>query len=242
MISKDWLKNIAADAKHNPKEHSCNYCGKGFVHEKTLETHVCEKKRRMLQKNDKAVRLGFYAFQRFYRLSLGQDGEKTYESFVDSNYYSAFVKFGSFLSNVSPLYSEKFIDYIVTSNIKIDKWRDERLYENYVLAIIKKENPMVALERSIKTMNEWSEKNSLPWHTYFTECSKNRIVWDIKDGKMSPWLVLNCDTGKQCLSSFSDEQLVLVYEILNPQYWTLKFKKSSADIEFIKQIAKESKL
>lgn len=242
MISKDWLKNIAMEAKNDKKPHICNFCGKGFAREKTLETHVCEKKRRALQKNDTAVRLGFYVYQRFYRLSLGHRDEKTYESFAESNYYNAFVKFGSYLSNVSPLYIEKYVDYIVTSNIKVDKWCSDAIYEAYVLGIIKKETPLVALERSIKTMNDWSEKNNTTWSNYFKECSTNKIVWDIKDGKMSPWLVLNCETGKACLSKFTDEQLALVYEILNPQYWSIKFKKSQKDIDFIKTITKESNL
>jgi hypothetical protein len=81
----------------------CEYCGKGYTREKTLLAHMCEKKRRHLQKDEKRVRFGHYAFQRFYKLSAGAKKEKTYEDFCNSQYYNAFVKFGSFINNVRPL-------------------------------------------------------------------------------------------------------------------------------------------
>ena len=73
---------------------------------------MCEKKRRHLQKDEKRVRFGHYAFQRFYKLSAGAKKEKTYEDFCNSQYYNAFVKFGSFINNVRPLYPERYIDYV----------------------------------------------------------------------------------------------------------------------------------
>ena len=42
---------------------------------------MCEKKRRWIQKDEKRVRHGLYAFQRFYKLSAGTKKEKTYEEF-----------------------------------------------------------------------------------------------------------------------------------------------------------------
>ena len=42
----------------------CEYCNTGYSHIdllKTLAVHMCEKKRRHLQKNEKRVTLGFYA-------------------------------------------------------------------------------------------------------------------------------------------------------------------------------------
>ena len=59
---------------------------------------MCEPKRRWLQKDEKRVQVGLYVFQRFYILSAGNKKEKTYEEFVKSSFYNAFVKFGSFVT------------------------------------------------------------------------------------------------------------------------------------------------
>jgi hypothetical protein len=210
--------------------------------ESTLAVHMCEKKRRALQKDEKRVRLGFYAFQRFYKLSAGAKKEKSYEDFCASPYYNAFVKFGSFINNVKPLYPEKYIDYVVTSGVKLDHWCRDEMYEKYALEFILKEDVHTALERSIKNMMEWAEENNAHWNSYFNYVSTNRAVWNIKDGKISPWLILNCRSGKEMLSKFNDEQLEMVYHVINPQHWAMRFKRHPHDVQLVKDISKESNL
>ena len=224
------------------KPYTCEYCGSSFTKEKTLSVHMCEKKRRRLQKDEKRVQTGYYAFTRFYKLSAGTKKEKTYEDFCASPYYNAFVKFGSFVSNVRPLYPEKYVDYVVTSGVKLDHWCRDALYEQYATELVLKESMETAVERSIQTMMDWATKVEAPWNDYFRYCSLNRVTRDIKDGKISPWLVLNCPSGKEMLSKFTDEQLEIVYTVIEPKHWALRFRRVPADVEIVKEVAKESKL
>jgi hypothetical protein len=204
---------------------------------------MCQPKRRALQKNEKRVQLGMYAFNQFYKLSAGAKKDKTYEEFCKSPYYNAFVKFGSFISNVRPLYPEKYIDYVVTSGVKLDHWCKEEMYEKYATNLIKKEGVETALERSVMTMMEWSEENEpAPWNHYFQHVSLNRAVWHIKDGKVSPWLLLNCRSGKEMLSKLNDEQLNMVYNIMDPEHWAMRFKRTPHDVQLVKDVVKESNL
>lgn len=227
---------------NSDKPYVCEYCGSGYVKEKTLAAHMCEKKRRHLQKDEKRVRYGLYAFQRFYKLSAGSKTEKTYEDFCASPYYNAFVKFGSFVSNVRPLYPEKYIDYVVTSGVKLDHWCRDEMYEKYALELILKEDVSTALERSVKHMITWAEEKGSVWNHYFNYVSTNQAVWDIRDGKVSPWLILNCRSGKEMLSKFNDEQLSLVYHVIQPEHWSLRFSRQTKDVELVKKIIKESNL
>jgi hypothetical protein len=233
---------MASKASSSEKPYKCEYCKKGFVKEKTLFSHVCEKKRRALQKDEKRVRLGVYAFNQFYKLSAGAKRDKTYEEFCNSQYYNAFVKFGSFVSNVKPLYPEKYINYVVTSGVKLDQWCREEMYETYATELIRKEGVETALERSVNTMVEWAEENNSVWNHYFMYVSPNRAVWHIRDGKISPWLLLNCKTGKEMLNKFSDEQLNLIYHVLDPKHWALRFKRQADDVKLVKEVVKESRL
>ncbi len=224
------------------KPYVCNYCGTGYTREKTLMVHMCEQKRRALQKNEKRVALGYYAFNQFYKLSAGARKDKTYEEICKSPYYNAFVKFGSFVSNVKPLYPEKYIDYVVTSGVKLDHWCREEMYEKYAVSLIRKEGVETALERSVMTMMEWAEENNSVWNHYFHYVSLNRAAWHIKDGKISPWIVLNCKSGKEMLSKFSDEQLNIIFHIMDPSHWAMRFKRTPNDVELVKEVAKESNL
>ena len=220
----------------------CPYCKVSYTREKTLMVHMCEKKRRALQKDEKRVQLGYLTFNRFYKLCQRFDGVKTYEQFCNSPYYNAFVKFGSFVSNVRPLYPEKYIDYVVTSGVKLDHWCREELYEKYALELIRKEGVETALERSVKNMMEWGDEKEARWQDYFNYASLNRVCQDIVDGKVSPWLILNCKSGKEMMGKMNDEQLQIVYAIMDPGHWSTRFKRSPIDIELVKEIVKKAGL
>lgn len=223
--------------------YSCEYCNHKFSKEKTLFVHVCEQKRRALARTEKHVVIGYDAYNRFYKLVHRSNGvDKKYDEFARSPYYNAFVKFGSFISNVNPLYPDKFINYVVTSGIKLDHWCREELYEKYVIDLIKTESVNTALERSIIHMMTWADNNNAQWNHYFLYVSLNRAMYDIKDGKISPWLVLNCKSGKDMLQKLNDEQLVSIGSVIDLPFWMNKFKRSAEDVELVRQVVKESKI
>ncbi len=222
--------------------YTCQYCGKGFVKESTLAVHVCEQKRRALAKTERHVVLGYDAYNRFYRTTQNSKHDKTYEEFAKSPYYNAFIKFGSFVSNVNPLYPDKFIDFVIRSGAKLDHWCRDELYDQYVIALVKKEPVEVALERSINTMMDWADKNQSVWHHYFAYVSLSRATFDIKDGKISPWVVLNCKTGRDMLKKFNDEQLSAINSVMDVPFWLNKFKKIPADVEIVKDVVREFSL
>ena len=51
---------------NSEKPYVCEYCGVGFTREKTLAVHMCQPKRRFLQRGEKRVQLGLIAFNKFY--------------------------------------------------------------------------------------------------------------------------------------------------------------------------------
>jgi hypothetical protein len=220
--------------------YTCQFCNNKFTREKTLAVHVCEQKRRFLAKSEKHVILGYDTFNRFYKMSQNFKGDKTYDEFARSPYYNAFVKFGSFVSNVNPLYPDKFINYVITSGVKLDHWCRDELYEKYVVNLIRTEGIETALERSISHMLDWANNNNAQWNHYFHYVSLNRACYDVRDGKISPWLILNSASGKEMLKKFNDEQLAAVGGIIDLQFWLNKFKKLPADTELVKQVVKES--
>ena len=225
-----------------PRPFECQYCGKSFVKEATLTTHICEAKRRAMAKSEKHVVLGYDTYNRFFKKTQNIKGNKTYEDFAKSPYYNAFVKFGSFVSNVAPLYPDRFIDFVITSGVKLDHWCRDELYDQYVLDLIKNESVETALERSINHMISWAETNNSLWNHYFKYVSTNRATYDIKDGKVSPWLVLNCAEGKALLQKLSDEQLESLNVIIDVPFWVNKFKRNPEDVKLVRKIVKESNL
>ena len=92
-------------------------------------------------------------------------------------------------------------------------------------------------------MSEWAEENKpAPWNHYFRHVSTNRAIWHIKDGKISPWLILNCDSGRALLGKFNDEQLSMIGLVLDPAHWSLRFNRQPKNVQLVKDVVKESKL
>ena len=220
----------------------CTYCGKVFTRARTLQVHMCEPKRRHLQKNEKWVQNAFMVFQRFYQIHQHGQKEKTYDDFCRSAYYNAFVKFGRFMMHINPLYPEKYIDYVILSKIKLDHWARDDLYEAYLIETLKAEPVESALQRSIATMMDWAEEQNAQWADYFRLVNTNRAVQHIQQGRISPWLLLGCKAGKNLLQSLNDEQLQMVARFIAPEFWTQRIKSSPADQLFVLETAKEAKI
>ena len=220
----------------------CTYCGKTFTRERTLQVHMCEPKRRHLQKGEKWVQNGFMVFCRFYEIHQKNTKPKTYDQFCDSSYYNAFVKFGRYMMHTAPLYPEKYIDYVILSKVKLDHWSRDDLYEQYLKDTLKTEPVEMALRRSIATMMDWAQEQNVQWSDYFRLVNTSRAVQQIQSGHMSPWLLLGCEAGKKMLKSFTDEQLQMVQTYIDPEFWSNKFRNYPADQLFVQETAKEARI
>ena len=220
--------------------YQCVHCNKSFMKEKTLVAHMCERKRRALQETEKRVQAGYMAFNRFWQLTQKSKKPKTYDEFADSSYYNAFVKFGSFVNNVNPLYPDKFIDYVIKSGVKLDHWCRDELYDRYLFDIIKIEPVESAVQRTLQTMMEWGDEHNAEFSHYFLYASLNKAVYDIRNGMISPWVVLNTVSGQDMVRKFNDEQLEIISPAFDIPYWVRKFKEFPADVVLVQEICQEA--
>jgi hypothetical protein len=195
-----------------------------------------------MSKTEKHVQLGLLAYNRFYEISQKNSAKKTFDDFASSPYYNAFVKFGSFLSNTAPIFPERFIDFVIKSGVKLDHWCRDELYDTYVSELIKIEPADGAIQRTVQTMMDWADDKEASWNHYFSYANLNRITHDIKEGKISPWVLLNCKAGKEMLQKMNDEQLEIVSPVIDPQFWMRRFKTLPADVELVKDVIKEAKI
>lgn len=200
---------------------------------------MCERKRRALQRDEKRVQAGYMAYNRFWQLTQNAKKSKSYDEFADSSYYNAFVKFGSFVNNVNPLYPDKFIDYVIKSGEKLDNWCKDKLYEKYLFDVLKTEPVESAIQRSLQTMMEWGDEHNANFAHYFNYVSLNKAVHDILNGHVSCWLILNSKTGKEMIQKMNDEQLDMIAPAFDLKFWLKKFKEHPADTALVLEICDE---
>ena len=68
----------------------------------------------------------------------------------------------------------------------------------------------------------------------------NKAVSDIRNGNISPWVILNTKAGKQMVQSMNDEQLDLISPAFDVPFWLKKFKEVPADVSLVKEICQEA--
>ena len=225
--------------------YTCRYCKKDFRRESTLAVHVCETKHRWQQEKEVGVQLGLKAYLRFYEITQGGAKLKSYENFVSSPYYNAFVKFGRYCQSIRCISFSNFLDWLLKTNKKIDYWSKDSLYSEWLLEYIKREATQDAVERSLKEMVEYAEthaelKNG--FSDYFRYGNANRICYHITTGRISPWVIFNCDSGVRFLEGLREDQVEVIMPYIDPDFWQKKFKDYIADTEWVKDILNNARL
>lgn len=216
--------------------HKCEFCKREFHDERNLINHNCEKKRRWFRRDDPPSRFGFMAWARFYELTDLQSKKKksSIKEFINSRYYTAFLKFGRHIVDLNAIDPASYIDFVIKNNLPIDKWTHDYVYEQYVRELAKKETPEQACERMILLMQQWSMQTGEPWQDFFRKINTNLAVAWIRAGRMSPWLLYNVDSALDMIDRCSIEQQDMIKQFAPVAQWKVKFMKHRDSIEWIK--------
>jgi len=217
----------------------CQYCEAKFKSERTIMVHICEPKRRWMNKDEKYSRLAFHAYSRFYELTQAVGG-RTFDDFAKSKFYLGFTKFGMHIININAINPEDFVDFVIRNSVKLDRWCSDSVYETYIQELNRKESADRAVERSILLMEKWGADYGRPFNGFFKEVSKPLVIHYITSGRLSPWVIFNCDSGAELIDSLSDHELTIINEYLEPSFWTRKFNTRREDVQFVKMILKKA--
>ena len=94
--------------------YSCEFCKKTFVRERTLVSHLCTKKQRYLNKDNPSNRIAFQCWLQFYsKHSMSKTKNKTVEEFINSPYYTAFCKFGTYCVDSKVIHVSRYVDWLL---------------------------------------------------------------------------------------------------------------------------------
>ena len=198
---------------------SCEFCNRNFIREKTLVTHICETKHRWLEKDKQSNRMGFQSFLQFYKKHSASKKVKTYEEFIKSAYYIAFVKFGT---------------YCVGSNVLNTN------YTKYLIDYLRKEDAFDAIHRSVESTIDWAEKDNILPKDYLRYGNMNRVCQLICNGKISPWLLYCSESGVRFLETLNPDHVKIINDYINPEQWALKFHREPELQNRIKDTLKQA--
>ena len=219
---------------------TCGYCDKTFSRESSIEVHMCEPKRRRLQRGDRGVQLGLQAYVRFYETMQGSAKNKTFEDFETSSYYRAFVKFGHYCVNTRVINPERFMAWLLKQQKKIDRWCSDQIYTEYLVNYLTVEAVEDALARAMEYGLDWSEKTGNPAHDCLRYGNANAICHAITTGRISPWVIYSSESGQKFLSELGTEQVAMIWIYIDSDVWQKKFQTYPADHEYAQEMLKQA--
>ena len=202
--------------------------------------HVCEPKRRHQEQNETGVQIGLQAYLRFYEVTQGSAKLKTFDDFARSPYYRAFVKFGRHCVAIRAVNVQRFVDWVIKQNKKIDHWCRDSIYTEYLMEYLRVENISDALARALEESISWAEKTGNPDRDYLRYGNHNVICYAITSGRVSPWVLYNCDSGVEFLGNLNEEQIAMIWPMIDADFWQKKFHDYAADAEYVRDMLKKA--
>ena len=216
--------------------YTCQYCKKDFAREASLAVHSCEPRRRRQERDEVGVRLGFQAYLKFYELTQGSARLKTHDDFCESPYYRAFVKFGRYCVAVRAVNPARFTEWLLKHNKKIDRWCTDTVYTEYLVDYLQVENVNDALARAMEFSITWSEETGTPAEDCLRYGNTNAMVYAVTAGRISPWVVYNCESGQKFLNELDTTQIAMIWPYIDSEVWMKKFSDYVADQEYVREM------
>ena len=207
-------------------QYGCDFCGRTFLRETTVAKHLCEYKQRWMNKDLHGNRIGFQAWLQFYKKNSATKKKRTYEEFIKSAYYTAFVKFGTYCSDANVLNVSRFVDWLLKNQIKIDTWNTDTNYTKFLVEYLREEDPLDAIARSIETTQKLAEVETIQTKDVLRYANRNRVCHAITTGKISPWMLYQSGSGTKFLDELDQTQVKMVIDYINPELWAIKFKRN----------------
>ena len=211
---------------------TCEFCNKTFKRERTIASHACEPRRRMQSKGETSVQIAFSTFGKFYRRLQGSGAkEKSFQDFIKSSYYSAFIRFGEYCVSVNCISVIGYADYVIKNEIPVDKWNTDTIYSMFLQYYIQIEPLDDALERSVKYSMTWATENNMDSYDFFRKASTFNIISSLQSGRVSPWVLYQSGSGMAWIQQ-TTLGLSPVWDMIEPDMWGKVFEKRTEDVEF----------
>jgi hypothetical protein len=221
-----------------PMKFGCEFCKREFARESTVLKHICEYKHRWIERDKQGNRIGFQAWLQFYQKNSASKKNKTYEEFIKSAYYTAFVKFGSYCVNINAINISRFADWLLKNQVKIDGWCSDTVYTKYLIEYLRHEDALDAIHRSVETTISMAVDAGIKPNHLLSYGNTNKICYAIATGKISPWMLYQSDSGVKFLETLNPDHARMIMDYINPEQWALKFHREPEHVRTVKEILK----
>lgn len=225
--------------KKSDPDFKCHFCKKVFVHEASFLKHLCEQKKRHIDRDLPHVRLGFLAYRKFFKFNYRR--EPDFEHFRKSRHYGVFCHFGQYMLDVRASNPMEYAQFMIEkgASVPIDRWSTDAAYETYIRHRNANESPGTAVERAVRLIEQWSVESGHALTDFFRLIPTPLAVDFIRSGKISPWMLYATRSGQDLLARFNREELNIVSTYVDPVLWKRRINYHQKELRKLQTIFNE---
>ncbi len=215
----------------------CDYCHKHYSRERDFLKHKCAT---MVKNQDFKSVDGQTAWE-YYQVwqQLHHRACQTPEAFMYSKIFTSCLKFVKFAKAVQLPFPIKFIKQMKLKKIQPNMWTHDQLYSEYMSYIDRDVSPIDWAKLSVNTLFEYAEEREVDISDVFSIIHPNEIIQLIRVRKLSAWLLLFSTKYVDIHCELSEEQQIIIEQMLKPSDWTNNLPNYRQDVLNIKKIIQE---
>ena len=222
--------------------HQCEYCHAKFKTESRFLKHHCKEK----QRHEDFKSLDGQAALIFYKSWMKAKHHSIVtnpNAFKDSRYFTAFLKFVKFVKATHIPDTQSYIDLMVRDKIEPIYWTEDIVYGKYLEYVSRKLPTEKLIEITVKTIFDIADAGEVDASEVFDVVTPNDVIQLLHQRRVSPWILLNSKKFAHFfMNNTSGEERVILESIINPEYWTNRFKTHPKDLELAKKCVRALEL
>jgi hypothetical protein len=86
----------------------------------------------------------------------------------------------------------------------------------------------------------WAEQTGNPAEDCLRFGNTNATVYAVTAGRISPWIVYNCNSGQKFLAELDATQIAMIWPYIDSETWMKKFSDYVADQEYVKDMLQKA--
>ena len=235
-LQNKTLKIMKKTAETKTDEYNCDHCGRNFVRPNSFLKHLCEQKRRWMDKDKPQNRIAFLSWLKFYKQVQPTKKKREYVDFIGSAYYGGFIKYGTYCVDIGVVSPDNYVDYLLKNSVPLDNWNSDKMYSTYLTQHLRSEDGLDAVRRSVESMLDLADAENVDLKDVFRYVNANKICHLICSGKISPWMLYHSKTGPEFLEKLNDDQRNVIYEYIDPERWNIKFRRDAEETKTVSAV------
>lgn len=220
--------------------YECKFCHTSFVYEDRFLNHKCKQMQRHEEFQTPLGQAAWIYYQEW--MKAYQRMVPRTSSFLQSKFYTSFIKFATFVKQVNMPDTKLFIRLMKQRDLSPTLWTNDAVYTLYLEVVDKQRTPLQHAKTSIDKLYEFADEYHCNISEVFDHIQPAQIIQSLRQRQLSPWILLCSKKFMLFFSNMSHEERIIIETIVRPTTWSQRFKDHPKEHQTMKRFVSELKI